>query len=359
PRLQPLAAGPCTLAGAAPQGLECRGGGGQWRTRGDSSVQPPGPAGGLWRSGPASDPAATARRQAAGLCRSVQRPARPVRTRPAPGKRPVSPRLAAANALALVMAGKASLGTSLPPQLAQVAPRDQALARELAFGTARWDFRLQGLAEQLLQKPLKAADRDIHALLLVGIYQLLYTRIPGHAAISETVDAAVRLKKAWAKGLLNAVLRRVQREGNDLLAQLERDPVIRTAHPRWLQKRLKADWPDHWEPICAANNLHPPMTLRVNRLPGTRDPYLTRPRAAKGRLARRARAPVTRPSHPRRLPKRLKAGGPEHGGPTCPATNLPPPMTLRVNRLRGTRDRYLTRLREAGIEASPCRFSVR
>src|SRR5690606_34610133 len=100
---------------------------------------------------------------------------------------------------------------------------------------------LQGLAEQLLQKPLKAADRDIHALLLVGIYQLLYTRIPGHAAISETVDAAVRLKKAWAKGLLNAVLRRVQREGNELLAQLERDPVIRTAHPRWLQKRLKAD----------------------------------------------------------------------------------------------------------------------
>src|SRR5690554_7658547 len=174
------------------------------------------------------------------------------------------------------MAGKASLGTSLPPQLAQVAPRDQALARELAFGTARWYFRLQGLAEQLLQKPLKAADRDIHALLLVGIYQLLYTRIPGHAAISETVDAAVRLKKAWAKGLLNAVLRRVQREGNELLGQLERDPVIRTAHPLWLQKRLKADWPDHWESICTANNLHPPMTVMVNGLRGTRDRYLTR-----------------------------------------------------------------------------------
>src|SRR5690606_36822201 len=127
----------------------------------DSSVQPRGPAGGLWPPGPPSAPAAPARRQAAGLCRSVQGQARPVRTRPAPGKRPVSPRLAAANALALVMAGKASLGTSLPPQLAQVAPRDQALARELAFGTARWYFRLQGLAEQLLQKALKAADRDI------------------------------------------------------------------------------------------------------------------------------------------------------------------------------------------------------
>src|SRR5690554_8111278 len=83
-----------------------------------------------------------------------------------------------------------------------------------------------------------------------------------------------------ARGLSNAALRRAQREGNELLAQLERDPVIRTAHPRWLQKRLKADWPDHWESICAANNLHPPMTLRVNRLRGTRDRYLTRLREA-------------------------------------------------------------------------------
>src|SRR5690606_16327667 len=171
-------------------------------------------------------------------------------------------------------------GTSLPPQLAQVAPRDQALARELAFGTARWYFRLQGLAAQLLQKPLKAADRDIHALLLVGIYQLPYTRIPRHAALSDTVAPAVRLQSTWPKRLHIAVLRRVQREGNDLLAQLERDPVTRTAHPRWLQKRLKADWPDHWESICAANNLHPPMTLRVNRLRGTRDRYLTRLREA-------------------------------------------------------------------------------
>lgn len=188
----------------------------------------------------------------------------------------MSPRLAAANALAVVLAGKGSLGSSLPAQLPRVAPRDQALARELALGTARWLPRLQGLADHLLQKPLKGADRDLQALLLVGIYQLLYTRIPAHAAIGETVAVAASMKKVWAKGMLNAVLRRVQREGSELLVQLEHDPVIRVAHPRWLQKRLKADWPEHWEAICAANNLHPPMSLRVNRLQGGRDAYLER-----------------------------------------------------------------------------------
>lgn len=192
----------------------------------------------------------------------------------------MSPRLAAANALALVLAGKASLGSSLPAQLAPVAPRDQALARELAFGTSRWFPRLQGLADRLLQKPLKAADRDLQALLLVGMYQLLYTRIPAHAAIGETVSVAASMRKGWARGMLNAVLRRVQREGAALLVELEHDPVIRVAHPRWLQKRLKLDWPLHWEAVCAANNLHPPMTLRVNRRQGSRDAYLDRLKAA-------------------------------------------------------------------------------
>lgn len=186
----------------------------------------------------------------------------------------MNPRLAAARALAAVLAGKASLGGSLPELLRQVAPRDRGLTQELAFGTARWQPRLAGLAERLLQKPFKAADRDVEALLLVGLYQLFYTRIPAHAALGETVGCVDTLKKPWAKGLLNAVLRRAQREAEALWPALEHDPVIRTAHPRWLQKRLKADWPEHWEAICAANNAHPPLTLRVNRLHGSRDDYL-------------------------------------------------------------------------------------
>ncbi|WP_238067096.1 16S rRNA (cytosine(967)-C(5))-methyltransferase RsmB [Pseudomonas shirazica] len=186
----------------------------------------------------------------------------------------MNPRLAAARALAAVLSGKASLNSSLPAQLDKVDERDRGLTQDLAFGTARWQPRLDLLAAQLLQKPFKAADADVQALLLVGLYQLFYSRIPAHAAIGETVGCADKLKKPWAKGLLNAVLRRAQREGEELLAGMERDPVVRTAHPRWLQKSLKAFWPEQWEAICAANNAHPPMILRVNRRYHSRDAYL-------------------------------------------------------------------------------------
>ena len=186
----------------------------------------------------------------------------------------MNPRLAAAKALAAVLSGKASLNSSLPTQLDKVEDRDRGFTQDLAFGTARWQPRLSALAEKLLQKPFKAADADVEALLLVGLYQLLYTRVPAHAAIGETVGCADKLKKPWAKGLLNAVLRNAQRESETIFAELERDPVVRTAHPRWLQKSLKAFWPEQWEAICEANNAHPPMILRVNRRHHNRDAYL-------------------------------------------------------------------------------------
>ena len=186
----------------------------------------------------------------------------------------MNPRLAAAKALTAVLNGKASLNSSLPTQLDKVEDRDRGFTQDLAFGTARWQPRLSALAAKLLQKPFKAADTDVEALLLVGLYQLLYTRVPAHAAIGETVGCADKLKKPWAKALINAVLRRAQRESEALLAELEHDPVVRTAHPRWLQKSLKAFWPQQWEAICAANNAHPPMILRVNRRHHSRDAYL-------------------------------------------------------------------------------------
>ncbi|MBH3341354.1 16S rRNA (cytosine(967)-C(5))-methyltransferase RsmB [Pseudomonas mendocina] len=192
----------------------------------------------------------------------------------------MNPRLAAARALTAVLSGKASLGSSLPPQLDKVEHHDRALAQDLAFGAARWQPRLQLLAEKLLEKPFKAADKDVEALLLIGLYQLLHSRIPEHAAIGETVGCAGALKKPWAKGLLNAVLRRAQREHETFFAELDRDPVLHTAHPRWLQKALKAHWPEHWQAICAANNAHPPLILRVNRRHGSRDAYLNELREA-------------------------------------------------------------------------------
>ncbi|KXU37491.1 16S rRNA methyltransferase [Ventosimonas gracilis] len=188
----------------------------------------------------------------------------------------MNPRLAAARALTPLLLGRASLSSSLPPLLAKVTARDRALVQDLAFGTARWQPGLQVLLNRLLQKPLKSSDQDIGALLLIGLYQLFFSRIPPHAAIGETVGCAVNLRKSWAKGLLNAVLRRAQREQQSLAVWLKTssDLVVKSAHPLWLQQKLEHAYPDAWQDICAANNSRPTMTLRVNRQQISREDYL-------------------------------------------------------------------------------------
>ena len=184
-------------------------------------------------------------------------------------------RVAAVQALLPVVSQQDSLSTSLPKQLDKVPDQDRALLQELCFGTLRWLTLLEGVRNQLLEKPFKTKDRDIDLLLLVGLYQLHFMRIPAHAAINETVQGAVAIKKQWAKGVLNGCLRRFQRESDELLAQLERSDAARLAHPNWLLKHLKADWPDHWQAIAEANNQHPPMTLRINHSKADRDDYLS------------------------------------------------------------------------------------
>lgn len=142
--------------------------------------------------------------------------------------------------------------------------RDPALMRELATGVLRLRPRLEALATVLLKHPLKPADRVIHALLLVGLYQLLATRIPGHAAVAATVAAATDLGRPWAAGLLNATLRRCAREQDELLARIAADPAVRWLFPGWLLTWLQQAWPEDWQAIVAASNARAPMTLRVN-----------------------------------------------------------------------------------------------
>ncbi len=137
----------------------------------------------------------------------------------------------------------------------------------------RWQSRLNALLNLLLDKPHRPHGL-IEALLLSGLYQLLYMRTPAHAVVSESVEAARLLGQAGNCGLVNAVLRRVTREHDVLLAKLERNPEARTAHPAWLLKRIQTDWPEHWQAIVAANNERAPLFLRVNSLKTTRDHYL-------------------------------------------------------------------------------------
>ncbi|HKK22530.1 MAG TPA: transcription antitermination factor NusB, partial [Pseudohaliea sp.] len=183
------------------------------------------------------------------------------------------PRAAAAGVVAGVLGGR-SLDALLPAARDTVDERERALLAQLCYGTLRLAPRLTALAERLLDRPLRRKDRDVYALLLLGLYQLGDTRIPDHAAVAETVGATGALGKGWARGLLNAVLRRYRREQASLDAALP--PAAAAAHPDWLYMALANAWPQALDDIVAANNSQPPLTLRVNRQRLGRDAALAR-----------------------------------------------------------------------------------
>lgn len=142
------------------------------------------------------------------------------------------------------------------------AARDQAFARHLAYGVLRWMGALEWLTRQLLERPLKPRDRDVHRLLLIGLFQLWQDQAAAHAAVHEAAEGARELGKPWAVGVINAVLRRFQRERETWLARLAESDE-RLAHPPWLLDRLRQDWPSDWEDIAAANNRPAALWLRL------------------------------------------------------------------------------------------------
>ena len=182
-------------------------------------------------------------------------------------------RVVAAEAIGQVLRGR-SLSTVLPKYSQKVADNDQSLLKELCFGTLRWYPQLQAIVNHLMSKPIKDKEREIQALLACGIYQLMYMRVADHAAINETVAATVKLKRLWAKGLVNAVLRNFQRQQQQITEQLANTAEFETAHPQWLINRIQKAWPEQAREILTANNHQAPMCLRVNTNHCSRDDYL-------------------------------------------------------------------------------------
>lgn len=180
-------------------------------------------------------------------------------------------RAAAARCLQAIANGQ-SLSRELPKAEQKVKHEQRPLLRELCYGSLRQFWRLEALAGQCLSKPFKTKDEDLLMLLCLGIYQLEYMRIPAHAAINTTVNACKSLRKDWAKGLTNAVLRRYQRERDSLLADLTAAEAC--AHPDWLFDAIHEAWPEQAESILDANNQHPPLCLRNNARQQSREQYL-------------------------------------------------------------------------------------
>ena len=161
---------------------------------------------------------------------------------------------------------KAEFARSLP---ALSDPRDRALVEAICFAATRGRARYDAALSAWMQKPLGKRDDELRMLLYAGFAQLDALALPPHAVLSATVDAARALGRAHQAGLVNALLRRAQREG---LPALPAD-----AHwPEWLRERIRADWPEDADAIFGASMEPAPLWLRVNRRHGTREAYLQR-----------------------------------------------------------------------------------
>jgi 16S rRNA (cytosine967-C5)-methyltransferase len=169
-------------------------------------------------------------------------------------------RAAAARAIDGVVHG----GRSLDAELAavRVAERDRPLLWMICYGVLRQHWRLRATIDALLDRPLKSRDRVIESLLAVGLYQLTDTRVPPHAAVSLTVEAARVLRRPQHAGVVNACLRTFQRRPPEAAGPTTDE--VRFNHPAWLIERLREAWPQDWQDILAANDAHAPMWLRVN-----------------------------------------------------------------------------------------------
>lgn len=189
-----------------------------------------------------------------------QTPARP---------RSLGVRALAAQALAPTLAGERSLSSTLPPAQRACRSEDVGLLQELVQGTARHAIYYRTLIKPLLERATK--DSTVEALLLLGTHQLLGMRIPDHAALAETVEAARQLGMDKLTGFINGVLRNLQRREAELVHAAK---LMTHAHPAWLLRALEKDWPAQMDSIIAANNSPASTTLRVHRGRQTREAAL-------------------------------------------------------------------------------------
>jgi 16S rRNA (cytosine967-C5)-methyltransferase len=184
-------------------------------------------------------------------------------------------RALAAVVLTEVLTQRLSLTRVLPEHLERLShEQDRAFAQELCYGVMRWYFRLEVMLAPMLKKVLKQKHLDIKMLMMIGLYQFDYMHVPEHATVSATVAACDELDKPWAKKLVNAILRRYQREHSAFTESLEQNIDVLHAHPEWLVRNLQHDYPSLWMQIIEANNQRPPMFLRINQRQTTREDYL-------------------------------------------------------------------------------------
>jgi 16S rRNA (cytosine967-C5)-methyltransferase len=163
-------------------------------------------------------------------------------------------RVIAHKAIFSIVVNKKSLSDDIFP----VDSDDLSYAKSLTFGSIRFYHHLNDVITPRLKRPLEKKNLDIHCLLILGVYQLIHSDTPAHAAINETVGVAEIIGKPWAKSFINAILRDIDRDREII------ENTKHYSHPSWLIKKLKQDYPKNFQEILIANNKKAPMTIRVH-----------------------------------------------------------------------------------------------
>jgi len=145
-----------------------------------------------------------------------------------------------------------------------------ALVREMVFGVCRWFYYFDAVAKTQLKKPLRKKDHDVLLIIYLGMYQLQFMHTSDHAAVHETVNLVFKIRKKWAKGLVNALLRSYIKQVSG--SSLEIDQA--SSYPQWMRDKIKSDWPDYCDDIYQFNNQKAAIALRINTKKVTVDDYL-------------------------------------------------------------------------------------
>src|SRR5438552_6673788 len=177
-------------------------------------------------------------------------------------------RLAAAQIYGELRSGEL-LDPAFDRRTARLDARDRRWTRELVYGMLRRRARIDVLLDERVRGGLVRLDRDVIDLLRLGVYQLFYMgSVPAYAAIAQTVELAKRRHGIGASKLVNAVLRRTDREREQLgSGPIPTDAIdalaLKYSHPRWLIGR----WIERWgeqdtERLLTLNNADAPIVIR-------------------------------------------------------------------------------------------------
>jgi 16S rRNA (cytosine967-C5)-methyltransferase len=178
-------------------------------------------------------------------------------------------RIAAADILADLRSGD-FLDAAYDRRVQELEARDRRWTQELVYGMLRRRAVLDALLAPRVRGGLVRLDADLVDILRLGAYQLLHMRsVPPYAAIAQTVELAKQRHGMGASKLANAVLRRVDRERDQLADLPGAEGVsaealsLRYSHPLWLVARWLTRWgATETERLLAWNNEEPPLVVR-------------------------------------------------------------------------------------------------